>query len=235
MATTIAINSQLNSTEGNIMSLLQKIMHTLKGSANDLVDAHQDLGANARQSVRDLDEQLQAADKALIDVRAEAEVLKGKKQKAETEVAKWLQAASNAAGKDDNLARECLAKKASAKANLDALTQSLDKFQPTVTALETRITQLRSQRDGLSNQADLIGVRSEVADVELRTAEILGSTNLETSLVAQEDALARKEARAHASSAILQERTGQALESRVAALTAGPSIEDELAALKASK
>ncbi len=217
------------------MSFLEKLLNTLKATANDTLDAHQDLGANARQNVRDLDAQLSEADAALVDVRAEAEVLKGKKIKAEAEVAKWLQAATNAAGKDDALARECLAKKATAKAALDAVSATLEKFQPTVVALQTRITELRNQRDGLSTQADLIGVRSEVADVELRAATILGGTGSATSLAAQEDALARKEAKAHASTAIIQERSGESLEARVAALTAGPSIEDELAALKATK
>lgn len=217
------------------MSLLQKIFHTIQGKANDTLDAHQDLGANARQNIRDLDAQLTEADSALIDVRAEAEVLKGKKDKAEAEVAKWLQAATNAVGKDDGLARECLVKKAAAKTALDSVTATIDKFQPTVTALETRIIELRAQRDGLANQADLISVRSEVADVELRAASILGGAGSDTSLAVQEDALVRKEAKAHASTAILQERTGASLESRVAALTTGPSIDDELAALKSTK
>lgn len=217
------------------MSLFEKIFHSIKGFANDTVDAHQDLGANARQSVRELDEQIREADKALVDVRAEAEVLKGKKVKAEADVAKWLKAATNAAGKDDSLARECLVKKNAAKVTLDSLTASLDKFQPTVTALETRITQLRSQRDGLSTQADLIGVRSNVADVELRAAEILGDTGSVASLASQEEALTRKEAKARASAAIVNERSGQSLEDRVAALSEGPSIDDELAELKAAK
>lgn len=74
------------------MSLFRKLFNSATAAANDVVDAHQNLGANARQSVRDLDAQLQQADSALIDVRAEAEVLKGKKEKAKAEVAKWLQA-----------------------------------------------------------------------------------------------------------------------------------------------
>ena len=217
------------------MSLFGKLFNSATAAANDVVDAHQNLGANARQSVRDLDAQLQQADSALIDVRAEAEVLKGKKEKAEAEVAKWLQAATNAAGKDDGLARECLAKKAQAKTALDAIVAAINKFQPTVTALETRITELRNQRDGLSNQADLIGVRSEVADVEMKAATILGATGATTSLASQEDALTRKEAKAHAATSIVADRSGESLEARVAALTTGPSIDDELAALKASK
>jgi len=217
------------------MSLLGKLFNSAAGAVNDAVDAHQNLGANARQNVRELEAQLREADAALIDVRAEAEVLKGKKEKSEAEVAKWLQAATNAAGKDDNLAKECLVKKASAKTALDAIVASIDKFQPTVTALESRINQLRTQHDNLANQADLIGVRSEMADVELKAANILGAAGTETNLAAQEDALTRKEAHAHAASSLVADRSGESLEARVAALATGPSIDDELAALKAGK
>lgn len=217
------------------MSLLGKLFNSAAGAINDAVDAHQNLGANARQNVRELEAQLREADAALIDVRAEAEVLKGKKEKAEAEVAKWLQAATNAAGKDDNLAKECLVKKASAKTALDAIVASIDKFQPTVTALEARINQLRTQHGNLANQADLIGVRSEMADVELKAANILGAGGTETNLAAQEDALTRKEAHAHAASSLVADRSGESLEARVAALATGPSIDDELAALKAGK
>lgn len=218
------------------MTFFDRILHTVKGTANDVLDAHQDLGANARQSVRDLDEQLNKAESALVDVRAEAEVLKGKRTKASDEVTKWLNAATNAAGKDDGLARECLAKKQSASAQLATIDAEIAKFTPTVTGIESHIAQIRAQKDSLSNQADLIGVRSEVADVELKAAAILGGVGGTTvSLASEEDALARKEAKAHAATAIVGEHSGASLEARVAALNAAPSIEDELAALKAGK
>jgi phage shock protein A len=217
------------------MTFFDKLIHSAKGAINDTLERNQDLGANARQNIRDLDEQLQEADAALVDVRAENELLKGKKKKAEDEVAKWLKAATAAAGKDDGLARECLAKKATAKAQLDTIEATIANFGPTVAAMEQHIEQLRSQRDNLGNQSDLIGVRSEVADVQMKAAEILGGTGSVTSLAAQEDALAKKEAKAMAATSIMNDRTGNTLEARVAALNAGPSLEDELAALKAGK
>jgi phage shock protein A len=217
------------------MTFFDKLIHSAKGAINDTLERNQDLGANARQNIRDLDEQLRDADAALVDVRAENELLKGKKEKAEAEIAKWLKAATNAAGKDDGLARECLAKKAAAKAQLDTIEATIANFGPTVAALEQHIEQMRSQRDNLGNQSDLIGVRSEVADVQMKAAEILGGTGSVTSLAAQEDALAKKEAKAKAATSIVNDRSGNTLEARVAALNAGPSIEDELAALKAGK
>jgi len=218
------------------MSLFDKILHRVKGAAYDVLDAHQNLGADARQSVRELDEQLLKAEDALVEVRAELELLNGKGAKAAAEIAKWLQAATNAAGKDDNLARECLAKKAAAVTQLKVIDDEIAKFQPTVTRIEQHIVEMRAQKDAFTNQADLIGVRSDVADVELKAAAILGGVGGSgISLAGAEDALAKKEARARASTAIAGEHSGASLESRVAALNTGPSIEDELAALKAGK
>jgi len=218
------------------MSFFDKLLHSVKGAANDALDAHQNLGADARQSVRDLEENLNKAEGALVEVRAEAELLKGKREKAVAEVGKWLQAATNAAGKDDGLARECLAKKATAASALATIDAEIAKFQPTVDGIEQHIAEMRAQKESLANQADLIGVRSDVADVEMKAATILGGVGGTTvSLQGAEDALAKKEAKAHAAAAIVSEHTGASLEARVAALNAGPSIEDELAALKAGK
>ena len=218
------------------MSFLDRVIHSIKGAANDALDSAQDLGANARQSVRELEENLTKAEGALVDVRAEAELLKGKRAKAAAEVEKWLQAATNAAGKDDGLARECLAKKQAAAAQLATIDAEISKFQPTVTGIEAHIADLRSRKDSLANQADLIGVRSDVADVELKAAAILGGIGGKgVDLAATEDALAKREAKAKAATAIIGERSGSSLEARVAALNAAPSIEDELAALKAKK
>lgn len=218
------------------MSFFDKLIHSVKGAANDALDAHQNLGADARQNVRDLTEQLTKAEGALVDVRAENELLKGRQEAAAADVAKWLKAATGAAGKDDGLARECLAKKSAATNVLATIDAQIVKFQPTVANLEQHIAQLRTQKENLSNQADLISVRSDVADVELKAATIMGGIgNKGVDFKSTEDALAKKEAKAHAASSIVAERSGDSLELRIAALDAGPSIEDELAALKAGK
>lgn len=218
------------------MTFLNRLFHKFKGAANDLLDKNQDLGQDSRQTLRELEDNLVEADATFLEVRAQAEVLKGKQEKAELEVAKWLKAASNAAGKDDDLARECLVKKAAATASLKLVEDEIDRFQPTVDAIQKHIEQLRAQKESMSNQVDLIGVRSDVADVELKAASILsGVGNSGVSLAGTEDALAKKEARARAAVSITDERQGNNLEARVAALDAVPSIEDELAALKAAK
>jgi len=218
------------------MSLLGNLLHRATGAANDFAESHADVGADARQSVRDLEANLTKAEAALVDVRAEGELLRGKREKAQAEVDRWLHAAQNAAGKDDDLAKQCLVKKAAAKVQLDAVDAAITKFQPTVDALTKHIDEMRAQKDQLANQADLIGVRSEVADVEMHAAEIIGGIGGHgVNLTAAEDALAKKEAKAHAASSIISEHNGGDLEAKVAALNASSSIDDELAALKAGK
>lgn len=218
------------------MSLFARILRTITGTANDVLDSHQNIGAEARQTVRELTEELNKAENVLIDVRAESELMKAKRDTYKDEVAKWLKAATNAAGKDDALARECLAKKATASSKLAATEIELEKFQPTLAAIEKQIAERRSQIETMSSQADVISAQSSVADVQLRAAELLGAGNNGTgSMSGAQNALDRKVARANAAVSIVTERTGDNLEARVAALDAGPSIEDELAALKAGK
>ena len=218
------------------MSLLGNLLHRATGAVNDIAEAHQNVGADARQSVRDLEANLEKAEAALVDVRAEGELLKGKHEKAQAEVDRWLHAAQNAAGKDEDLARQCLQTKAAAKVQLDSVDAAIAKFQPTVDSLTKHIGEMRAQKDQLANQADLIGVRSEVADVEMHAAEIIGGIGGHgVNLTAAEDALAKKEAKAHAASFIIAEHNGGDLEAKVAALNASSSIDDELAALKAGK
>lgn len=218
------------------MSLFARILHTIKGTANDVLDTHQNLGAEARQTVRELTEELNKAENVLIDVRAENELMKAKRDTYKDEVAKWLNAATNAAGKDDALARECLAKKATASTKLAAVDVELEKFQPTLAAIEKQIADRRNQIESMSSQADVISAQSSVADVQLRAAELLGAGNNGAgSMSGAQDALDRKVARANAAVSIVTERSGDSLEARVAALNAGPSIEDELAALNAGK
>jgi len=219
------------------MSIFDRIVHTLKGTVNDALDSTQNIGTEVRQTVRDLDEQLNKAEGALVEVRAQNELLKGKRDAAQKEVDKWLSAAKSAAGKDDALAMECLGKKAVASEKLASLETEIAKFQPTVDSITKQIGELRAQKEGMANQADVISVRSDVADVQLKTAKIMGGvggSSAETSFANLQESLAKKEARANAAASIVQERTGESLEARVAALNK-PDMAAELEALKSAK
>ena len=217
------------------MSLFEKIARTFKGVVNDAVDNTADAGRDARQIVRDLEDQIGKVEQAMLDVRAENEVLKQKRDKQQAEVNKWLTAATKAAATDDNLALECLTKKAAATALLQTYTDQLAKFEPTVNQLNQHLLDLRAKKNDLADRTDLIAARSEMADAQTKAATAMsgiGGGSLVTDFNTLEEQVAKKEARAAAAVGMSDEITGKSLEDRVAAL-GNTSIQDELAALKA--
>jgi len=218
------------------MAFFKKLMNMVKGVANDTLDAASDPGRDARQVVRDLEDQLDKANQAMLDVRAQNEVLKAKRAVAAADVDKWADAARKAmvAG-DEGLARECLEKKVSAKGTMDAYQAQLDNFDPTVKHLQEQIASLQAKKEDLANRTDLIVARSEVADAEVKAATTLagiGASSSAADFSKIEDSVLRREARAKAASGMADEKTGKSLEDRVAKLSK-TGIDDELAALKA--
>lgn len=219
------------------MSIFEKISNTLKGVVNDAIDKSADAGRDARQIVRDLEDQIGKVEQAMLDVRAESEVLKQKRDAQQAEVDKWAGASAKAvkAG-DDDLARECLIKKASATALLQTYTDQLAKFEPTVKQLNQHLLDLRAKKNDLADRTDLIAARSEMADAQTKAATAMsgiGGSSLVSDFDKLEGQVAKKEARASAAIGMSDEITGKSLDTRVAAL-GNTSIDDELAALKAT-
>jgi len=218
------------------MSIFEKIARAVKGTVNDALDKTADAGRDARQIVRDLEDQIGHVQQAMLDVRAENEVLKQKNTKQQAEVDKWANAAAKAvkAG-DDNLARECLTKKSEANTLLQTYTDQLAKFQPTVDQLNKHLADLVAKKE-LANRTDLIAARSEMADAQTKAATVIsgiGGSSAIADFDKLEDQVAKKEARANAATEMADEQTGKSLDDRVAAL-GNTSIDDELAALKAA-
>ena len=219
------------------MSIFDKIANTFKGAVNDAIDSTADAGRDARQIVRDLEDEIGKVEQAMLDVRAENEVLKQKGAKQSAEVTKWADAAGKAVkASDDGLARECLTKKAAAVTLLNTYTEQLAKFEPTVKQLNTHLVDLRTKKEELANRTDLIAARSGMADAQTKAATVIsgiGGNSRINDFDKLEEQVAKKEARANAATGMADEVSGKSLEDRVAAL-GGTNIDDELAALKAA-
>jgi phage shock protein A len=220
------------------MSIFEKLSHTFRGVVNDALDKSADAGRDARQIVRDLEEQIGKVEQAMLDVRAENEVLKQKRDKQQTEVDKWVTASTKAVNAgDDGLARECLTKKAAAVTLLQSYKDQLAKFEPTVQQLNQHLLDLRAKKNELADRTDLIAARSEMADAQTKAATAMsgiGGGSLISDFDKLEEQVAKKEARATAATNMSDEISGKSLDDRVAAL-GNTSINDELAAMKAAR
>lgn len=220
------------------MSLLEKISNIIKGALNDAVDSAADAGRDARQIARDLKEQIQTAEQAMLDVSAEHALMAQKVAKDLEEVKRWTDAAQRSVDKsDDNLARDCLVKKADANKLLQTHQAQLEKYTPSVAQLKAHLNDLRVQLADIESRTDLIVARSEMANAQEHAATIIsgiGGNNRLEEFNRLEQSVDKKEARANAATALADERSGKSLNDRVAALDSS-NIDDELAALKAAK
>jgi len=215
--------------------IFEKLSRTIKGLANDALDAAADPGRDARQIVRDLEDQIQRAESALLDVRAEYELMRSGKDKTEQEVARWDGLARQAiTSGDDGLARECLARKQQFTATLQQQTTQIAQYEPSVRELDERIKELKAQHESMQNRIELLEARSHLAEAQEKTATAISGVGGQ-SLVADFDKLEaqveKQEARASAASTMATQHNGNDLEQRVKALQHS-DVDDELAKLK---
>lgn len=219
-------------------SIFERMTRTLKGLTNDALDAVSDPGRDARQIARDLEAQIQDAESALLDVRAEYTLMVSAKQKNEAEMARWLQLARQALeGGDDNLAKECLARKQDFSEQLADQVEQLARYEPSMHALEDKISELKKQHRQMEQQIDLLTARGHLASAQEKAATTLsgiGHSSLKADFDKLEAQVSRKEARAQAATEISTQQSGDDLESRVRQLQQDHSVDDELAELKRS-
>lgn len=216
--------------------ILDKLSRTIKGLANDALDAVADPGRDARQIVRELEEQIRQAESALLDVKAEFELMLSGKEKTAQEVARWDALARQAiSGGDDSLARECLARKQQFSTTLQRETEQLAQYEPSVRELESRIDELKHKHEEMQQKIELLEARSHMATAQEKAATAISGIGGD-SLIADFDKLEtqveKQEARASAASSMAQVQKGEDLEQRVKALQHS-DVDDELAKLKA--
>lgn len=219
------------------MSILDRIGRILAGTANDAIDKLAEPGRDARQIVRELEDQIEKANSSLLDAEAEHEVLRGKMDKADADAAKWQGSAERAmAAGDEGLARECLVKVEEAATVAKGYAATVENFEKTLTDLRARIQDLKHRKDNYAQRTDLIEARAHVARAQETAAAAItdiGSTrNLATDLNKLEDGVLKQEARAAAATRIADQDSGKSLQDRVDALGKATSIEDRMAALK---
>ncbi|MDO3615373.1 PspA/IM30 family protein [Ralstonia pseudosolanacearum] len=219
------------------MSILDRIGRILAGTANDAIDKLAEPGRDARQIVRELEDQIEKANSSLLDAEAEHEVLRGKLDKADADAAKWQGSAERAmAAGDEGLARECLVKVEEAETVAKGYAATVENFEKTLTDLRARIQDLKHRKDNYAQRTDLIEARSHVARAQETAAAAIGDVgstrNLATDFNKLEDGVLKQEARAAAATRIADQDSGKSLQDRVDALGKATSIEDRMAALK---
>ena len=219
--------------------LISRIFKQITGAAHDAVDAAEDVGRTARQTVRDIETEIGKVEEAQVSVQAEYNQLEYKITQGQAEVDQYQGYAKQALAKgDEALARSAIADRQAAEARLKVLQEQAAKFKPDLDKLNTALAELYAKRDEMQRDTSLIEARSSVAEARSTAANVLGGIGGHEASAKTFDSLkdkvARQEAEADARSQIAARKSAADPAKKYASLNATtPSIDDELAALRA--
>ena len=218
------------------MSLLNTVTRTLKGLLNDAADSVQDPSRDARQIVRELDDSIGRAENSLIEIEAQVSTQQSKRDMADQKVRKYQDGAKRALQSgDEALAREALAAQSTAETERDALSQELNTLVPSVDHLKEQINEMRSRRNELNSRSNILQAKQQIAQAKDTAATALGGIggkNLAEDFNKLEDKVNLSNARSDARLNSADQKSGKALDDKLADLTRGPSIDERLAAMK---
>ncbi|MCG1047327.1 MULTISPECIES: PspA/IM30 family protein [Mycetohabitans] len=218
------------------MSLLNTISRTLKGLLNDAAESVQDPSRDARQIIRELDDSIAKAENSLIEIEAQVAMQRSKRDVADDKVKKYEEGAKRALQSgDEALAREALSAQANAQAERDAIAKELAALEPSVGQLKQQINAMRERRNDLNARSNILQAKQQIAQAKDTAATALGGIggqNLAEDFQKLEDKVALQNARSDSRLNSADERSGKALDDKLAALSKGPSVDDRLEALK---
>ncbi len=222
------------------MSLLSRIVSQVTGHIADAVDAAEDAGSIARQSVREINADIDKAEEARVGALAEYNTLVYKRDEAQKKVTEYQGYAEQAVARgDDELATSALTDQAAAETKVNEYQAQIDKFQPTIDNIAAKIGQLKKQRDDMQNQTSMIEARDAVADARINVANVVSGLGHGESAGATftriEEKTAHKEAEAAAREQIAMENTPVDPAAKYASLKNPQSdVAAKLAAMKAA-
>jgi phage shock protein A len=218
------------------MGIFDRMNRVVKSNLNSLVESAEDPGKLIEQTVIDLEAELRKAKGDLVTQLGTAKRLAKKVEEAEQEVVGWENKAVLAlkAG-DEDLAREALRMKQSAKKTKDNIERQAgtaaseaSKLESTIETVEQRVEDLKARKATLAAQ-----VRTA------RETSATGSGRFGGGALGELDRLTGKidqlEAEVEASSVLDEDPKRAEVEARFRALekkSGGVVVEDELAALK---
>jgi phage shock protein A len=220
--------------------LLNRIVTAVTGKAHDLVDAAEDAGSIARQTVRDISNDIDKANEARVTAQTEYNALQHHRDEAQKKVDEYTGYANDAvAAGDDSLATEALTKLDTFEAKVKEFQVQMDAFKPTLDGIASKIHDLEKRRDQMQNQTTMIEARDAVADARINVANVMSGlgegANAGKTFDRISEATSRKEAEAAAREQIAAEKSPESDADKFAALKTKVGVADRLAALKAAQ
>jgi len=212
------------------VSLLNRIRNIVRANANDMLNRAEDPEKALDQMIADMSQDLVKVRQAAALAISAQDRLQAEYDQRRQAVQEWQRRAELAVDKgDDALAKQALSRKLQYQHEADQLKTSLD-------AQSGHIDELRTNVQALDNRVQQAVLQRRQLVARYRTAEATRTLEEQTSstgrLSTTMGELENKTADAEAQAAAYHELSRDPLEDRFAQLEAGPSVDDELAALK---
>jgi len=214
-----------------------KFFHTLiqqvTGRANDALDAASSSSVAVRQSVRDMQADIEKATAAVADVNAQKTLIANRITDAKTAAADWGNRAQRAVTLgDDSLASAALEQQVAEEARIKKYQAQLDELTPQADKLNQLLADRKEQLENAKIESDVVQANDVVADATMSAAKALSSVGSVGSFQGAKDAVAKKSAQANALLE-LNEDPAAATDRKLREMETNGNVADRLAALKA--
>jgi phage shock protein A len=228
------------------MGLFQRAHDIVEAKANKALDSAEKPDEMLDLSYEKMLEQITQVKRSLVDIAASRKQLELQEQQLQHSVDHLQDQAKAALGANrEDLAKEALARKATAQQQIDAmepqhqqLAEEEEKLEHTLAALQQRVNQFRSQKEVLKAQYTASSAMSSVDESVAGISKSLGDSG--AALQRAQDKIANMQARSGALDELLEsgalEDVGGGdddIQKELDAVSSSSNVDAELAALKA--
>jgi len=218
------------------MNILRRFNLLMKGQIHAALDAIEDPERSLNQLVHDMEEELDAAKRAVARAMANEDRLRAQITLHSQDAAEWQRAAERALGKTDEAgAREALRRVELAERQREKLSQQLEKqsketkeVRQSVTRMQEKVDQARSRLQLVQAQMRQVEARRAIGDVlaSAQSHNLMGEFERISGRIEEEAATERNYQR------IDDELSGEDLKRRFEADAISDAVEERLARLK---
>lgn len=210
-----------------------KLIQQVTGRANDALDAASSSSVAVRQSVRDMQADIEKATAAVADVNAQKTLIANRITDAKTAAADWESRAQRAVTLgDDALASAALEQQVVEEGRIKKYQAQLDELTPQADKLNQLLADRKEQLENAKIESDVVQANDVVADATMSAAKALSSVGSAGSFQSAKDAVAKKSATANAMLE-LNEDPAAATDRKLREMETNGNVADRLAALKA--
>ena len=217
-----------------MLTLLSKTFTQITAFFHDVLEKNSDPGRDARQAIRQLDDQIRSSEEAVTDVIAELKLAQYQKEKNDDKIEKLGRIAKAAAASgNQEAAIESVSQQVQAEEIGDGLNQSVPRMQLMVDQLKGRLADLRTSKQEMQHKVSMLEARSKVAEAESRAARYLGNVGKHNAIdfEAIEQKVDQREAKAAALVEMSDEKRKSSLDYKLKAYSKKGAVAAKLEAL----